>query len=44
METADILSDDVTLAAIRNGLQDLAHNDVVPLGQAREEHANRTRT
>jgi len=40
-ETAEILSDDATLAAIRQGLDDLARDDVVPLEQVREEHAAR---
>ena len=40
-ETAEILSDDATLAAIRRGLDDLARGDLVPLDQVREEHAGR---
>ena len=43
-ETAEILSDDETLAAIRRGLDDLAHEDVVTLEQVRDEHAGRERT
>ena len=42
-ETAEILSDDGTLAAIRDGLQDLANGDLIPLGQVRNEHAARAR-
>lgn len=40
-ETAEILSDDVTLQAIRRGLEDLANEDVVPLEQIRAEHSAR---
>lgn len=40
-ETAEILSDDATLAAIRQGLDDLAGDEVVPLEQVRREHAAR---
>lgn len=40
-ETAEILSDDDTLAAIRRGLDDLAAGDEVPLDQVREELADR---
>lgn len=40
-ETAEILSDDGTLAAIRRGLDDLAAGDVVSLDQVRAEHASR---
>lgn len=40
-ETADILSDDATLQAIRRGLDDLAADEVVPLEQVRAEHAAR---
>ena len=40
-ETAEILSDDDTLAAIRRGLDDLAAGDEFPLDQVREELANR---
>ena len=43
-ETAEILSDDATLAAIRQGLDDLTRDDVVPLARVREEHAARART
>ena len=42
-ETAEILSDEATLTAIRQGLDDLAAGDVVPLEQIREERANRGR-
>jgi antitoxin YefM len=40
-ETAAILSDEDTLAAIRRGLDDLADEDVVTLQQVRDEHAVR---
>lgn len=40
-ETAEILSDDVALQAIRRGLEDLANEDVVPLEQIRAEHSAR---
>lgn len=43
-ETAEILSDDAALDAIRRGLDDLAAGDVVPLEQVREEHAARGRS
>ena len=42
-ETAEILSDEDTLAAIRRGLDDLAAGDEVPLEQVRDEHADRQR-
>lgn len=42
-ETAAILSDDDTLAAIQRGLDDLAAGDAVPLQQVRDEHASRER-
>lgn len=42
-ETAEILSDDDTLAAIRRGLDDLASGDEVPLEQVRQEMADRER-
>jgi antitoxin YefM len=42
-ETAEILSDEDTLAAIRRGLDDLAAGDEVPLEQVRDEHADRKR-
>ena len=42
-ETAEILSDDGTLVAIRQGLDDLAKDDVVPLTKVREEHGARER-
>jgi mRNA interferase RelE/StbE len=40
-ETAEILSDDATLAAIQRGLDDLAADDVMPLKQVRDEQALR---
>ncbi|MGI8876106.1 MAG: type II toxin-antitoxin system Phd/YefM family antitoxin [Egibacteraceae bacterium] len=40
-ETAEILSDDATLEAVRRGLEELAANDVVTLEQVREEFAAR---
>ena len=40
-ETADILSDDATLEAIRRGLDDLARGDVVSLDDVRQELAER---
>jgi antitoxin YefM len=40
-ESAEILSDDATLQAIRRGLDDVAADDVVPLEQVRAEHAAR---
>ena len=43
-ETAEILSDDDTLAAIRRGLEDLAAGEVVPLDEVRAEHAARDRS
>lgn len=43
-ETAEILSDEGTLAAIRRGLGDLAADDLVPLDQVREEVAARDRS
>lgn len=42
-ETAEILSDDAALAAIRRGLDDLAAGDLVSLEQVRDEHAARRR-
>ena len=42
-ETAEIFSDEDTLAAIRRGLDDLAAGDVVSLEQVRDEHAARNR-
>jgi antitoxin YefM len=42
-ETAAILSDEDTLAAIRRGLDDMADGDVVTLQQGRDEHAARQR-
>ncbi len=42
-ETAEILSDEDTLAAIRRGIDDLATGDVVSLEQMRDEHAARNR-
>ena len=43
-ETAEILSDDDTLAAIRRGLDDLATGDEVSLDQVRQEMAARERS
>ncbi len=40
-ETAEILSDDETLRAIRRGLDDLSAGDAVSLEQVREEFAAR---
>ena len=42
-ETAEILSDDGTLSAIRDGLQDLANDDLVTLEHVRKEHDERAR-
>jgi antitoxin YefM len=42
-ETAEVLSDEDTLTAIRRGLDDLAAGDVVPLEQVRDEHVARNR-
>lgn len=41
-ETAEILSDDETLAAIRQGLDDIAADDVVALDDVREQFARRS--
>ena len=43
-ETAAILSDESTLDAIRQGLDDLAAGDMVELDEVREEHAARGRS
>jgi antitoxin YefM len=43
-ETAEILSDEDTLAAIRRGLGDLATGDVISLDEVRAEHAARDRS
>ena len=40
-ETAEILSDDATLDAIRRGLEDLGRGDVVTLDEVRQELAER---
>ena len=40
-ETAEILSDDEALAAIRQGLNDLAREDLISLDQVRDEQAGR---
>lgn len=40
-ETAEILSDEGTLEAIRRGLDDLAADDLVPLEEVRAEHTAR---
>lgn len=42
-ETAEILSDDETLAAIRRGLDDLAAGDEITLDEVRQEMASRER-
>jgi prevent-host-death family protein len=42
-ETAEILSDEGTLAAIRRGLDEFAAGESVPLQQVRDEHAARRR-
>lgn len=42
-ETAEVLSDDDTLVAIRRGLGDLAAGDEVTLDEVRQEMANRER-
>lgn len=41
-ETAEILSDESTLDAIRQGLDDIAADDVVTLKQVREDVARRS--
>lgn len=41
-ETAEILSDEGTLEAIRQGLDDVAAEDVVTLEQVREDVAGRS--
>ncbi|HSJ44267.1 MAG TPA: type II toxin-antitoxin system Phd/YefM family antitoxin [Euzebyales bacterium] len=41
-ETADILSDEDTLEAIRRGLDDIASGDVVTLDQVRKDLARRS--
>lgn len=41
-ETAEILSDEGTLAAIREGLDDIAADDVVTLEQLRQDVAHRS--
>jgi antitoxin YefM len=43
-ETAEILSDEPTLAAIRRGLDELAAGEVVSLAEVRAEHAARDRS
>jgi antitoxin YefM len=43
-ETAEILSDEDALAAIRRGLDDLAAGDLVPLDEVRAEHTARDRS
>jgi PHD/YefM family antitoxin component YafN of YafNO toxin-antitoxin module len=40
-ETAEILSDEGTLAAIRQGLDDIAADDVVTLDELRDDIARR---
>jgi antitoxin YefM len=41
-ETADVLSDDETLAAIRQGLSDIAADDVAALDDVRAEFSKRS--
>ena len=43
-ETAEILSDEGTLAAIRRGLDDLAAGEITSLDDVRAEHAARSRS
>lgn len=43
-ETAEILSDDRTLAAIQRGLDDLAAGDLVPLEEVRRDFEQRSET
>ena len=43
-ETAEILSDEESLAAIRRGLDELAAGEVIPLDEVRAEHAARDRS
>ena len=43
-ETAEILSDEDTLAAIRRGLDDLATGEITPLDDVRAEHAAHARS
>ena len=43
-ETAEILSDEGTLAAIRRGLDDLGSGDVASLDEVRAEHIARDRS
>jgi antitoxin YefM len=43
-ETAEILSDEDTLDAIRRGLEDLAAGDVASLEEVRAQHAARDRS
>jgi antitoxin YefM len=43
-ETAEILSDEGMLAAIRRGLDDLAVDDLVSLDEVRAQHAARDRS
>jgi antitoxin YefM len=40
-ETAEILSDQGTLDAIRQGLDDIAHDDVITLDELRDDIARR---
>ena len=42
-ETAEILSDEDTLAAIRRGLDDLAVGEITSLDDVRAQHAARSR-
>ena len=43
-ETAEILSDEGTLAAIRRGLDDLAAGEITSLDDVRAQHAARPRS
>ena len=43
-ETAEILSDEDTLVAIRRGLDDLAAGEITSLDDVRAEHAARSRS
>jgi antitoxin YefM len=43
-ETAEILSDDETLAAIRQGLSDIAADDVVALEDVRADFSRRAKS
>ncbi len=43
-ETAEILSDEESIAVIRRGLDELAAGEVVPLDEVRVDHAARDRS